>query len=490
MNGIGITEWQNNQTDYPLKSAGKLSGIFCDASFVQFDGFIPILNSVSIVSDKLQMVFTMDDGTQTFEPLIADISQGYKYRLRSNNRYYGVVVFGRSIDSIISGVYGASITAGYRFESCTVRSIDSTNGVYSLQGNYGDVSITFDKNIRYGYTDKYVFDAISVPNNLDVVQTSASSLYSFSNSNKVSALDFGTGTSTSLTSLITGCNILYNHDSRLLGFDNTAKSLYILNNIPGIKLFVTQPNVDIKAMAADNLGKLWLGANINKSAALIWVGTWVPSDGNYSQDNGPSNGIINKFQIRDEANALVDISLSNLNSIVYVNNQFIISVDGDYDYVSSLYYSSKFYVINEFNFANSSCVVAALGILRSPSSHLPQIKGLLSFNNSLIGWIINNTNNVVYYNINTSNLRANMLHTYIHDSVIGNILSVFVGGPAIALNSVTPLKTINGMTPINNHVYIKGNDAVNITQSANDTLTLSLTISDQNLNVRRTTQYE
>ena len=58
---IGITQWQNNDTEYPLKLAGKVSGIFCDASFVVFDGVIPVLNSVSVNTTQLTLNITFDD---------------------------------------------------------------------------------------------------------------------------------------------------------------------------------------------------------------------------------------------------------------------------------------------------------------------------------------------------------------------------------------------------------------------------------------------
>src|ERR1039457_403054 len=97
---IGICQWQDHHTEYPLKNAGKIGGVFSDASFVMYDGFVPSLLNINAAEPSLSLAFQLDDGVQVFTSAASGIVEGSILKLKSNGRTYGTVVFGSGIADI------------------------------------------------------------------------------------------------------------------------------------------------------------------------------------------------------------------------------------------------------------------------------------------------------------------------------------------------------------------------------------------------------
>lgn len=144
-NRIGILEWSNEHsvTSYPLSKAMKPLDFIVDASFVQFDGFIPVLKTVVVTRTQLILTITTDAGDVkvTINKPATSTFPGTSVSLESGNRYLGVLVFGQGLADIFTQHLDATLKVNIPFLSSVVRGINSSSGVYSIAGYSGDVDV-------------------------------------------------------------------------------------------------------------------------------------------------------------------------------------------------------------------------------------------------------------------------------------------------------------------------------------------------------------
>jgi hypothetical protein len=178
-----VLEFQNENAlaGYPLIQGLEVSGILVDASFIQFDNFVPILNSIQIDADRLTLTITFDCG------LISNIvllKQSYNaeggehrhlriYQTNPKNpddlkyRYLGVVCFGSGVEQLWLTYIGRKLLFNLPFAANTVRSIPLNDGVYMFDGNYGEVSLgrtSTDSAMFYNFSpelNSITFNAVS-----------------------------------------------------------------------------------------------------------------------------------------------------------------------------------------------------------------------------------------------------------------------------------------------------------------------------------------
>jgi hypothetical protein len=132
MDGIGIVQWRDQGESYPFQNAGKFTGILCDASFLSFNGVIPVLQQLKLTPDSLTLTVLTYNGALDFVVAIANAIPDAKAVLRYNNIYYGSVVFGANIVDVTSGNYGTKIATKLSFSPITVRMLNSQAGLYSI----------------------------------------------------------------------------------------------------------------------------------------------------------------------------------------------------------------------------------------------------------------------------------------------------------------------------------------------------------------------
>ena len=266
MNGIGVTQWQNNETEYPLKGAGNLSGIFCDATFVSYNNFIPVLTGIAIIGANLSLSFNFDNGSNTFNCPISSATCGASLKLSDGERTYGTVVFGRLIQDIAASVYGSSIVTNIPFDPITVRTINTSNGVYSINGLTSDVTIALDANMTFNGSS---FNAVSIPSNLNVVYTTGNNLYLYTSNYKLLELDLATSSITDLVKLDLPYTGIVNTGTELLGaYSATVTNLYNLATIPATtaasNIVVGNAGSNILGFAIDNSSNIWALSSANK----------------------------------------------------------------------------------------------------------------------------------------------------------------------------------------------------------------------------------
>jgi hypothetical protein len=152
-------EWGNESafTSYPFDFDIEVQGFLVDANFVQFDNFKPVLNYITVDTDRINLNFTFDYGQQSIDLLKSVFMRGEEYRqLRiystEDARYLGTLVFGEGVFELWNNYIGRKINIATSFMSAVVRSVPSDGGVYTLDGNYGNVVLgrtSSDRTIFY-----------------------------------------------------------------------------------------------------------------------------------------------------------------------------------------------------------------------------------------------------------------------------------------------------------------------------------------------------
>ena len=172
MANVAILEWQNENglMGYPLTARLVVDAFIVDASFIQFDGFVPILKTVSVGDTTIDLEIQIDTGVITASYTAMKHESGDSNRFirlyanDSNTRYVGCLSFGPDAAVLWSDYAGRKFTPDLPFLSTVVQSIPSKSGVYTLESLYGNVlfhdvaSVFFNKNTSL---ESLTFNAIA-----------------------------------------------------------------------------------------------------------------------------------------------------------------------------------------------------------------------------------------------------------------------------------------------------------------------------------------
>lgn len=176
--------WQNENalSSYPFDEDIFSTDFIVDAKFIQFDGFIPILNSVIVDADKIILSVTFDYGTNEIITYLKSdfLNSVLKKHLRiytpDNSRYLGVLVFGEGLAVLWNTAVGRKYVVNRSFSVAAIINIPKNAGVYTLDGLYGAVNLSRtaeDKTIFYNTSNTnntITFNAVA---NHEVVDTSS-----------------------------------------------------------------------------------------------------------------------------------------------------------------------------------------------------------------------------------------------------------------------------------------------------------------------------
>jgi hypothetical protein len=152
--------WQNESalSSYPFEEDFEVNDFIVDASFIQFDGFVPVMSSVFVDKDDISLDITFDTGVKITVKLYRyNYNLGASYRKikiynPGTERYFGVLTFGAGAETLWSTYVGRKISKTSKFLSSTVRSIPFNDAVYLFDGMFGDLALSRtldDKTIFY-----------------------------------------------------------------------------------------------------------------------------------------------------------------------------------------------------------------------------------------------------------------------------------------------------------------------------------------------------
>ena len=144
-NTIGILEWtnENSNSSYPLSQPFPLQDFIVDATFVQFDGFVPVLKMITIEQGQATIVLTTDAGDVPVVVSCPPVSYfpGYAVEFRSGERYLGQLVFGQGLVTLFTMYLNTVLKPNIPFVPSVVRGVSSHSGVYAIAGYVGNVNV-------------------------------------------------------------------------------------------------------------------------------------------------------------------------------------------------------------------------------------------------------------------------------------------------------------------------------------------------------------
>jgi hypothetical protein len=144
----GITPWQNDngRSNYPLENnTAVIDNLIVDASFVQFDGYVPTLQSILVSSTDFTVYLLTDAGVIGTTFLLSDYQSGLRHMSVYDNangynkRYLGRLVFGDGANNLWNMSVANLFIFNVGFLTSTVRTIPSTSAIYSINGKFGAI---------------------------------------------------------------------------------------------------------------------------------------------------------------------------------------------------------------------------------------------------------------------------------------------------------------------------------------------------------------
>jgi len=149
----GILSWENETAlnAYPLSKEFGLNSFLVDANFVQFDNFVPVLQSITLLDQNLVISLLTDVGTIKLTVATSEFvgTSLTKRIFDSTGRCIGTLVFGANALSLFENENTLSLDINIPFLSFLAKSIPSNCGVYSVAGKFGALSLTGDKNLWF-----------------------------------------------------------------------------------------------------------------------------------------------------------------------------------------------------------------------------------------------------------------------------------------------------------------------------------------------------
>jgi hypothetical protein len=138
-----VLPWQNENSlsSYPLVFPLDFDGFIVDASFIQFDYFVPVLNTIFIGTDHIEITITFDKGqlTQTYSNSQFNAGIREIRFIENNNRYLGCITVGEKTTFLWENFVGQNLIKNIPFLATVVKSIPSKDAVYTLDSLYGDI---------------------------------------------------------------------------------------------------------------------------------------------------------------------------------------------------------------------------------------------------------------------------------------------------------------------------------------------------------------
>ena len=147
-NTYGILEWSNEHSlgSYPLAKVFNPVDFLVDATFVQFDGFVPVLKQLKVTQTTMTITITTDAGdvdVLVSKPGPSDYAPELSARVvSSKGRHLGYLVFGQGLVTVFATKLNDTVKVNIPFHQTCVRGVNSNSGVYSIEGYAGAVNIT------------------------------------------------------------------------------------------------------------------------------------------------------------------------------------------------------------------------------------------------------------------------------------------------------------------------------------------------------------
>ena len=469
-----ITEWRRYNTDYPLSNS-QFEGLVCDASFVLFDYETPVLQSITL-TDVVRFTFTFDGATPVFFVLTKqNCQQDAVLELYYLGRYYGFLVLGPRANRIAGGFEGTNITVGSPFHLNTVRFINSHNGVYSLQGKAGNVSLTTSDDLLVSSGS---ISAISVPNKLQTFSALPGTVQVWNPATQ-QLID---------TDDLTNTNLINQAKQTGFGTNISSAKLDQLVVVDTALVGVSYNGTTNKSTLYDCSAYPWTAIRTIASTQILAL-AWQSSN-LYALT---PTAVVNLGPSPYSGSTTYSLAMTGLKNLASVNGFLVASKTGPYD-ANATPHSRTSDLFYKITLGGGSATTKSCGVLTykhlssPPDFHLPTTTALGVSGSNLL--VLAGTN---IYQIAAGPTSINAATATLLKSIecpLSSSNSLVSGVWSMTFSPVTPLKTINSATPSNNNIMLIGSGPLTVNKTGTGELTIDLNIADSVLNVKRTQHYE
>lgn len=465
---IGIQEWRDlaRNSYYPFEEDCGVKALFLDATFVQFDGFIPRLNYFKVLVDAVEFSFELDTGEYIHKQPESACVEGSVILLKdeASDRYHGQVVIGPGIIQAFNNMKGVTVSPDLEFSAMAVRAIPRTAGLFAIDQAYNDVTITTDKSQFFEIIgNRVTLNSVSMPSNIPEVRLSSQCIYAITDKKHVVELDLTAHSMKKSFTLANPLTALVTSDNKLTGVDEMQ--FYNLTAVPATKLY----------LGLNSIGALTTG--YEDQSLLFAV-------------SGNSLLSVAPYEASPNVVLLTLTGASTTLACYQDNDKFVYSIKGPYDKTALATVSDILYTAN-----TTAISTAMVGLITLDGDiHQPPCVGLVKMpddaDNTITG-VLANSSIVKVVRIDLTLGTATLLFSTSASSTLGNLVSITDGkNVKVTLRSVTPLKQVNGVAPINNALHFVDSGIIHLQKTGPAEITVNLAPEAEKTIIKRSTKYE
>lgn len=464
---IGITEWRDTARNsyYPFEQDCGVKALFLDATFTQFDGFVPILNSITVNTNDVTFEFQFDTGVYKHVQVEAGCVEGSVIVLKDvrTDRYYGQLVTGPGIIYAYNSMKGAKLFPEIPFSVMVVRAIPRSAGLFAIDQAYNDIEIGVDHSQFFNIVGNSVtWNSVALPSNIPEVKLSSKCLYAVTDKKHILEFNLETKTVKRVFSVAIPLTAVGTSSGKLYGaagehyYDLTAVPATALDSDEAVYALTTGRTDESKLFAMVDAGIIQLDpANTGNNLALMSL-------------PGPGKTL----------------------TCYADNDKFVYSVPGPFDKQANTTVSDLLYKVDTT--AQTSTLVGLVTI--AGNMHQPPCAALIKMVDdpaTTITAILADSSITKIVKIDLSLGTATLLFSTTTSSTFGTPIAGTDGkNVKVKLRKITPLKKINGVAPVTNALHFIDGGIIHLEKTAADEITINLAPDVADTIIRRSKKYQ
>lgn len=465
---MNVIEFQDefSKQPHPLVKTLLVEDLFVGANFVQFDGFVPYIRKFRVQAGTI--TFDLHTDLEVVSVSFTPAAESETISV-TGKKHHGTIQTGPGALSLISAGQDRTVSGTFEFHPSCVVTINTSTGVYSIQGYSGDVVYDVDMNQFYDIDGQNVqLSSIGAPLR---------------------------SVSVSLSSPLPVCYGL-SSNGRLISVDLTTGAI---EDVSGTG------NPLIRAAAMTTAGQLYMTGD-----GLVYDSSQLPpfviSDSGSPEFQAIAVKDANTIYCFEASAWEYDIDLNEFTEIGALNSCVMSA--------APVYGSTDVWIVgcgpaastNDrlYRWTPSTNTLTFVGeiTLEAISPRVcANVRGLIDIEDGLYGIMsdvdgttddgddANHKYRLLRIDRNVGQVLEQFTADYRDD--IGDVLSLFPGyGCVIESTAFTPLRKINGVLPEANNINLEDSALIRFNKEGTGTLGLSLTVDEAELKIRRTAKYE
>jgi hypothetical protein len=140
---------EKSLTSYPLAEGIGIENFIIDAVFIQFDGFIPVLQTIVVTEESIHISILFDTGVKKKTIGSGGTVDGDIIKFYDGSRFLGKLLLGPGFTTMWDKFTDQTLTLNTQFISSLVKSIPSNSGIFSINNLSGGIHVTSDSVIFF-----------------------------------------------------------------------------------------------------------------------------------------------------------------------------------------------------------------------------------------------------------------------------------------------------------------------------------------------------